>query len=58
MGKSFIAYAIGHAACRADYSVRCFRIPRFIDELARHTALQSKSTFLRQIGQSRSIDRG
>ncbi len=52
VGKSFIAYAIGHAACRADYSVRCFRIPRLIDELGRHTALQTKSTFLRQLAKS------
>jgi DNA replication protein DnaC len=52
VGKSFIAYAIGHAACRADYSVRCFRIPRLIDELVRHSALQTKSTFLRQLSKA------
>jgi hypothetical protein len=52
VGKSFIAYAIGHAACRADHSVRCFRIPRLIDELVRHTALQTKSTFLRQLAKA------
>jgi DNA replication protein DnaC len=52
VGKSFIAYAIGHAACRADYSVRCFRIPRLIDELARHSALQTKATFLRQLAKA------
>lgn len=52
VGKSFIACAIGHAACRADYSVRCFRIPRLIDELARYGALQNKSTFLRQIAKA------
>jgi len=52
VGKSFIACAIGHAACRADYSVRCFRIPRLIDELARYSALQNKSTFLRQLAKA------
>jgi DNA replication protein DnaC len=52
VGKSFLACAIGHAACRADYSVRCFRIPRLIDELARYAALQNKSTFLRQIAKA------
>jgi DNA replication protein DnaC len=52
VGKSFIACAIGHAACRADFSVRCFRIPRLIDELARYGALQNKSTFLRQIAKA------
>jgi DNA replication protein DnaC len=52
VGKSFIACAIGHAACRADYSVRCFRVARLVDELLRHTALQSKSTFLRQLAKA------
>ena len=28
VGKSFIASALAHAACRADYSVRSYRLPR------------------------------
>jgi DNA replication protein DnaC len=52
VGKSYIACALGNAACRADHSVRCFRLPRLIDELTRHTALQNKSTFLRQIAKA------
>ena len=52
VGKSYLACAIGHAACRADHSVRCFRLPRLIDELTRHTALQNKSTFLRQLAKA------
>jgi len=52
VGKSYLACALGHTACRADYSVRCFRIPRLIDELARHSALQNKSTFLRQLAKA------
>src|SRR5262249_22282400 len=52
VGKSYIACAIGHAACRADYSVRCFRLPRLIDELTRHAALQNKATFLRQLAKA------
>ena len=52
VGKSYIACAVGHAACRADYSVRFFRIPRLIDELARYAALQNKSTLLRQIAKA------
>jgi DNA replication protein DnaC len=52
VGKSYIACALGHAACRADHSVRCFRLPRLIDELTRHTALQNKSTFLRQLAKA------
>jgi DNA replication protein DnaC len=52
VGKSYIACAIGHAACRADHSVRAFRLPRLIDELNRHAALQNKSTFLRQLAKA------
>jgi DNA replication protein DnaC len=52
VGKSYIGCAVGHAACRADYSVRFFRIPRLIDELARYAALQNKSTLLRQIAKA------
>jgi DNA replication protein DnaC len=49
VGKSFLASAIAHAACRADLSVRCFRLPRLVDELARYAALHKRSAFLRQI---------
>jgi len=49
VGKSFLAAALAHAACRADYAVRCFRLPRLVDELARHTALHKRSTFFRQL---------
>ena len=52
VGKSYLACAVGHAACRADYSVRFFRIPRLIDELARYAALQNKTTLLRQIAKA------
>jgi DNA replication protein DnaC len=52
VGKSFIACAIGHAACRADHSVRCFRLARLIDDLNRHSALQTKSTFLRHLAKA------
>jgi DNA replication protein DnaC len=52
VGKSYLGCAVGHAACRADYSVRFFRIPRLIDELARYTAMQNKSTLLRQIAKA------
>jgi DNA replication protein DnaC len=49
VGKSFIATALAHAACRADYSVRCFRLPRLVEELARHHAQATRSAFLRQM---------
>lgn len=49
VGKSFIACALAHAACRADYAVRCFRLPRLADELARYRAMNNRSTFLKQL---------
>ena len=52
VGKSFIASAIAHAACRADFAVRCFRLPRLIEELARHAALQKRSAFYRLIAKA------
>ena len=32
-GKTFLGCALGHAACRADYTVQYFRLPRFLQEL-------------------------
>jgi DNA replication protein DnaC len=52
VGKSFFACALAHSACRADYSVRCFRLPRLIDELARHHALQKRSALLRLLAKA------
>ena len=49
VGKSYIASALAHAACRADFSVRCFRLPRLVEELARHAALQKRSALYRQL---------
>lgn len=49
VGKSFIASALAHAACRADYSVRSFRLPRLIEELARHHAQANRSAILKQL---------
>lgn len=49
VGKSWIACAIGHAACRADHSVRFYRLPRLIDELSRATAMNNRSSFFRSL---------
>jgi DNA replication protein DnaC len=49
VGKSFIASALAHAACRADYSVRSFRLPRLVEELSRHHAQANRSAFLKQL---------
>lgn len=52
VGKSFIASAFAHAACRADFSVRCFRLPRLIEELARYAAMQKRSALYRQLAKA------
>lgn len=49
VGKSYLASALAHAACRADFSVRCYRLPRLVEELGRHAALQKRSAFYRQL---------
>lgn len=49
VGKSYLASAVAHAACRADYSARSYRLPRLIDELAKAHATQSRSAFFRQL---------
>jgi len=49
VGKSFIAAALAHAACRADFSVRCFRLPRLVEEITRYAALQRRSALYRQL---------
>jgi len=52
VGKSYLAAALAHAACRADFAVRCFRIPRLVEELARYAALQKRSLMLRQLARA------
>lgn len=52
VGKSFIASAFAHAACRADFSVRCFRLPRLVEELARYAAMQKRSALYRQLARA------
>ena len=54
VGKSYLAAALAHSACRADLSVRCFRLPRLVEELARYGAMQKRSALLQAAGQSRS----
>jgi DNA replication protein DnaC len=52
VGKSFIASALCHAACRADLSVRSYRLPRLIDELAKYHAQANRSAFLKQLAKA------
>lgn len=34
-GKTYLRCALDHSACRADFSVRYFRAPRFLQDLKR-----------------------
>jgi DNA replication protein DnaC len=52
VGKSYLGSALAHAACRADLSVRCFRMPRLVEELARYGAMQKRSALLRQLARA------
>jgi DNA replication protein DnaC len=52
VGKSWIAAALAHQACRDDRSVRYFRIPRLVEELARAGAQQKKSAFFRHLAKA------
>jgi len=52
VGKSYLACAIAHAACRADHSVRCYRLPRLIDDLTRASAMQNRSSFFRGLAKA------
>ena len=52
VGKSFLACALAQAACRRDYSVRFFRLPRLVDELTRAHSLQNRSGLLKQLAKA------
>jgi DNA replication protein DnaC len=52
VGKSYIGAALAHAACRADFSVRCFRLPRLVDELTKYSALQKRSALFKQLAKA------
>lgn len=52
VGKSFLACALAHSACRADHCVRFLRLPRLVDELTRYHALQNRSAFLKQLARA------
>jgi DNA replication protein DnaC len=55
VGKTYIASALCFAACRADYSVRCYRLPRLIEDLSRHHATATRAAFLRQLAKAQLL---
>ena len=52
VGKSYLACALAHQACRHDYSVRYFRVPRLTEELLRAGAQQKKSAFFKLLAKA------
>lgn len=52
VGKSYIACALAHQACRQDQSVRYFRLPRLAEDLLRAGAQQKKSAFFRSLAKA------
>jgi DNA replication protein DnaC len=52
VGKSFIACALAHQACRQDLSVRYFRMPRLSEDLLRAGAQQKKSAFFKHLAKA------
>lgn len=49
VGKSYLASAFAHHACRHEIGVRCLRLPRLIEEFAKADALRKKSALFRQL---------
>lgn len=52
VGKSYLACALAHQACRQDYLVRYFRVPRLTEELLRAGAQQKKSAFFKLLAKA------
>jgi DNA replication protein DnaC len=55
VGKSYLACALGHLACRHDHSVRYFRIPRLQEELTRASVMQKKSAFFKAMAKTQLL---
>ena len=49
IGKTYLSSALAQAACRADFSVRCYKVPKLAAELAKAHVLQRKSVLLKQL---------
>ena len=55
VGKSYIACALGQAACRQDISVRYLRLPRLVEELVKAEALRRKGAFFKSLAKARLL---
>jgi DNA replication protein DnaC len=50
-----MASALAHGACRADISVRCYRLPRLIDKSTKASALYKRRAFLAQLAKAQLL---
>lgn len=55
VGKTFIACALAHAACRQGYRARYFRITRFLEELAIAKADGSYPKWMKQLAKTQLL---
>lgn len=55
VGKSYLACAIAHQACKHEFSVRYLRLPRLIDELVKAEALRKKSLLFKHLAKSKLL---
>jgi len=51
-GKTFLACALGHSACRSNFTVRYFRTSRLLEQLAQAHLDGSSSTFLTRLART------
>jgi DNA replication protein DnaC len=55
IGKSYLAAALAHQACRGDIAARYYRLPRLAEELNRAAAQHKKSQFFKQLARVRLL---
>lgn len=55
VGKSYVACALAHHACKHDISVRYLRLPRLIDEFERADALRKKSALFKTLAKTQLL---
>lgn len=55
VGKSYLACALAHHACKHEISVRYLRLPRLIDELAKADALRRKSLLFKHLAKAQLL---
>jgi len=55
VGKSYLASALAHAACKADHAVRYLRLPRLLEALALADATRKKAQLLKMLAKQRLL---